>query len=436
MIKQAIILAGGKGTRLKNILNGKPKPLVEINNKPLLKYQIDLLIKYKIKSIIILANYKIEQIEDFVNHEYSNQNIKVLDDGISPLGTGGCLIKYNKIFEKKYIVLYGDTYLDIDLSKMIEFHLQKKSDLTLFTHPNSHPFDSDIVIESENKVLEIKPYPHKKDFFYKNLVNAALYILNKNIFADKFIINKNITDFAKDLIPQIINNNKKVFSYNSKEYIKDCGTENRILSVINDLKNNIPFKSRKISLKKIIFIDRDGTLIKSVDQLNKIEQVEIFDNSFEAIKILNKKGFVVALVTNQPVIARGELSIEGLKNIHDFIEWELGKNGAYLDQIKFCPHHPHKGFDGEIVELKINCECRKPKTQLIQEVIKEFNGDLKNSWIIGDTTVDIKTGKNSGLRSILVKTGFAGKDRKYNVEPDFIFNDILESVNYIINDNN
>ena len=132
MIKQAIILAGGKGTRLKNILNGKPKPLVEINNKPLLKYQIDLLIKYKIKSIIILANYKIEQIEDFVNHEYSNQNIKVLDDGISPLGTGGCLIKYNKIFEKKYIVLYGDTYLDIDLSKMIEFHLQKKSDLTLF----------------------------------------------------------------------------------------------------------------------------------------------------------------------------------------------------------------------------------------------------------------------------------------------------------------
>ena len=198
MIKQAIILAGGKGTRLKNILNGKPKPLVEINNKPLLKYQIDLLIKYKIKSIIILANYKIEQIEDFVNHEYSNQNIKVLDDGISPLGTGGCLIKYNKIFEKKYIVLYGDTYLDIDLSKMIEFHLQKKSDLTLFTHPNSHPFDSDIVIESENKVLEIKPYPHKKDFFYKNLVNAALYIVNKNIFADKFIINKNITDFAKD----------------------------------------------------------------------------------------------------------------------------------------------------------------------------------------------------------------------------------------------
>ena len=170
--------------------------------------------------------------------------------------------------------------------------------------------------------------------------------------------------------------------------------------------------------------------------MNKIEQVEIFDNSFEAIKILNKKGFVVALVTNQPVIARGELSIEGLKNIHDFIEWELGKNGAYLDQIKFCPHHPHKGFDGEIVELKINCECRKPKTQLIQEVIKEFNGDLKNSWIIGDTTVDIKTGKNSGLRSILVKTGFAGKDRKYNVEPDFIFNDILESVNYIINDNN
>ena len=112
--------------------------------------------------------------------------------------------------------------------------------------------------------------------------------------------------------------------------------------------------------------------------MNKIEQVEIFDNSFEAIKILNKKGFVVALVTNQPVIARGELSIEGLKNIHDFIEWELGKNGAYLDQIKFCPHHPHKGFDGEIVELKINCECRKPKTQLIQEVIKEFNGDLKN----------------------------------------------------------
>ena len=425
-IKEALILAGGKGTRLAKVLNGKPKPLVEIGGIPLLKHQIDLLLKFNINKIFLLVNYKANLIESFLENEYNNIDFEILEDGEHALGTGGSIVKHLAFFSDRFLVLYGDTFLSVDFDKFHEFHQVNKSDLTLFTHPNSHPYDSDIVVtNSFNQVISISGYPHDDSFYSANLVNAALYIVEKKILQNLPRLDKKLIDFAKDLIPLYLNSNKNVFSYKSIEYIKDCGTEDRLKNVEKYYNKNIKNTLVNDNSISAVFVDRDGTIIENVDHLNSINQVKFFENSFEAIKKLNSNNFLVSIVTNQPVVARGELSEKGLNDIHNFIEWEAGKKGAYFDEIIHCPHHPHSGFKGEVKELKINCNCRKPRTGMLENIFLKYSINKSKSWFIGDSTADIKCGNDFEIKTILLETGFSGKDNKFFNEPDYVFRDLF-----------
>ena len=138
------------------------------------------------------------------------------------------------------------------------------------------------------------------------------------------------------------------------------------------------------------------------------------------------------MVTNQPVIARGECSFQDLQNIHNKVETILGSYGAYFDRIYFCPHHPDSGFKGEVKDLKIECDCRKPKTGMLDLAKKELNIDFSRSWFIGDTSVDIMTSFNCGTKSILLETGEIGQDKKFDVKPNMIKKNILDAVEYIL----
>ena len=139
------------------------------------------------------------------------------------------------------------------------------------------------------------------------------------------------------------------------------------------------------------------------------------------------------MATNQPVIARGEVSVGELEDIHKKMETELGKQGAFLDDVFYCPHHPDSGYIGEIKELKFECDCRKPKIGMLTRAADKYNIDLSQSWYIGDTTVDIQTGRNAGMHTVLLCTGEGGKDRKFDVAPDYVAQDLLEAVQFILN---
>ena len=152
----------------------------------------------------------------------------------------------------------------------------------------------------------------------------------------------------------------------------------------------------------------------------------------EAIKKNNASGRLGIVVTNQPVVARGLCDIVDVENIHKKLATLLGREGAFLDDIQFCPHHPDKGFPEENPAYKIPCECRKPKTGMIEKAAEKYNIDLAESWMIGDTTMDIQTGINAGMRTVLVLTGEAGKDKKYDVKPDFVCGNLLEAVEKIL----
>lgn len=183
---------------------------------------------------------------------------------------------------------------------------------------------------------------------------------------------------------------------------------------------------------KCIFLDRDGTIIVYKELLHKKEDVVLLEKAAEAIRLINDHGFLAIVVTNQPVVARNLCSFEEMWEINRRMEELLAQKGAYLDDIFACPHHPDRGFPGENKAYKIKCECRKPGIGMIKEATNKYNIDLKKSYLIGDTTTDIMTGKNAGLKTILVQTGLGGQDGKYNVEADYKVPDLYKAVTKII----
>lgn len=183
---------------------------------------------------------------------------------------------------------------------------------------------------------------------------------------------------------------------------------------------------------KCIFLDRDGTIIVYKELLHKKEDVVLLEKAAEAIRLINHYGYLAIVVTNQPVVARNLCSFEEMWEINRRMEELLAQKGAYLDDIFACPHHPDRGFPGENKAYKIKCECRKPGIGMIKEATNKYNIDLKKSYLIGDTTTDIMTGKNAGLKTILVQTGLGGQDGKYNVEADYKVPDLYKAVTKII----
>ena len=429
--KQVVILAGGEGTRLKAISGDTPKSMVLINSKPILQHLIEQCVKYGFLDIRLLVSFGSDDIERYFG-DGSNFGVSIeyyIDNTLK--GTAGALLDVLESLDDYFLVLYGDTYFEINLNKIWSFHNLQSSDATLFVHPNDHPYDSDLVELDDNfRIKTIHKYPHDKNW-RRNLVNAAVYVITKSaLFGIKSPLKK--MDIAKELFPLMIKNGNKLYGYMSTEYIKDMGTPDRLESVKHDISSGKVSKLNYSSKKKAIFLDRDGVINHEVGHLSSTKQFKLIDGASDAIRLLNLAGFITVVVTNQPVIARGMLGYNGLRIIHNKMETLLGNENAYIDKIYYCPHHPDRGFKGEISELKVDCSCRKPEPGLLLRASDEMSVSLEDSWIVGDRTADILAGSRVGMNTILVKTGFAGKDEKYIVEPDFIVTDLSEAVDLIL----
>ena len=195
-----------------------------------------------------------------------------------------------------------------------------------------------------------------------------------------------------------------IFAYDTPEYIKDMGTPDRYYEVEKDIKNG-KVKARNLSQRqRAIFLDRDGTINSYKGFLTHPDDFELLPGVAEAIRTINHSGYLCIVVSNQPVIARGDCTFEELQTIHDKMETLLGKEGAFVDGIYYCPHHPDKGFEGDRPEYKIDCDCRKPKAGLLFQAAKDWNIDLSQSYMIGDSDRDVEAGKNAGCKASILLT--------------------------------
>ena len=404
MNAEVAILAGGFGSRLESVIGKNvPKPMAEINGKPLLEHQLKLCLAHGFYNVVILLHHLPDVIENFFgNGTELGLSIRYVVEK-SPRGTAGAIYDALPLLSDQFLIIYGDTFLDVDLRAFWNAKALGDDFLT-FAHPNSHPFDSDLLLlDKKNYVVDVfRPSVNEKKT-YNNIVNAALYVAESSAFETLVPSNGEI-DISSELFGKMISNGYKIKAYKSVEYIRDMGTPARYLRVQSDVTLGLPARLSSRAKRRCVFLDRDGVINLDVGHLSDKANFQLLDGVEQSIKKLNDLGYLVICVTNQPVIARGELTRDDLDEIHRYLEVLLGREGAYLDDIFYCPHHPDKGFSGEITELKVHCQCRKPAPGMLLEAIKKYNIDVRKSWMIGDHNRDIEAGKAAGVKTILLRS--------------------------------
>lgn len=440
-----VIMAGGFGKRAREISDVLPKPLLPIAGKPILLWEIECLVRQGYTNIILTVSYMAEKIQEyFGDGSKFNCNISYYVEK-QPLGNAGALFKLwqEHSLSDDFILLNADSMFDINFDKLVSFHKSKKALATLFVHPNSHPYDSALIIPGKEGM--VKAWITKEDDrpdYYKNYVNAGIHVLNTDIFGEvdidpvvvgtKFDNKVFVVDLDRQVLKPLCNEGRRVYVYKSPEYVKDMGTPERFEAVSRDLATGLVSARNLLQPQKAIFLDRDGTINQYVGFLHSPDQFELIDGVAEAVRLINNSGYLAIVITNQPVIARGEMTTEGLELIHCKMETLLGVKGAYLDGIYYCPHHPDKGFAGEVVELKVECDCRKPKPGMILQAAKEYNIDLEHSWMIGDSWSDVQVGENAGCRTALLVRDIDLERDSTQVMPDIYADSLLDAVKEIL----
>ena len=426
---KTVIMAGGRGTRISSAVSGIPKPMIPIDGRPVLEHEIICLREQGFTELIITVSHLGTVIKDyFGDGSRFGASIRYFEEE-TPLGNAGALFKFRDQLDGDFLLLNADTMFDVDLCRFVEFHRAHGGLATLFTHPGSHPYDSGILIADENgAVQQWYKKEDKKPQWYRNRVNAGLHILNPTALDISGIDPETVgrvmdgKTVRVDLDRQILKplcGRGKMFCYDSPEYVRDMGTPDRYESVCRDYTAGL-IKARNLKHKqKAVFLDRDGTINRHIGFLKNIQDFELLPGAAQAVRRINRAGYLAILVTNQPVIARGEVTVPELRGIHNKMETLLGEEGAWLDAVYYCPHHPHRGYAGEIKSLKTDCDCRKPKPGMLMQAAADYHVDLSCSWMVGDGENDILAGKAAGCRTALIGQEDFGQDETVHSLLDF-----------------
>jgi D-glycero-D-manno-heptose 1,7-bisphosphate phosphatase len=473
---KAVIMAGGFGTRFQTLtrqmakenpdlfkdssshpVDDIPKPLAPIDGVPILEREIETLVSQGFTEIIITVSHLAQRIIDYFGDgsgispatgEHFNCHITYYIEE-TPLGNAGALWKIYERLSDTFLLLNADSLFDIDFNRIVKYHTDHSALVTLFTHPNSHPYDSGLIIADNNHI--VTDWLTKEDVrpeYYNNRVNAGLHVMSKEALdraaeisgldIDKIgqqgsdgKVYK--VDLDRQVLKPLVKNTNKVLAYDSPEYVKDMGTPERFEAVCHDFASGVVRAKNLQHPQKAIFLDRDGTINKYVGFLRDINDFELIPSIADVIKRINSSGYLCIVITNQPVIARGEVTVEELNTIHKKLETLLGQQGAYIDALYYCPHHPDKGFPGEVPELKIDCDCRKPKPGLVLRAAKDFNIALGDSWFIGDGKNDILCGQNAGCKGTVLYTGEGSDDaHRGDAVPTYTTDDLMTVLDKIL----
>ncbi len=381
---QVVLQSGGLGKRLYPLTKNKPKCFLNINGKSIFSFQYNNLKKYNLhKNLIIISNENhIEFFKKFFRNKKSKP--KIISEKYG-LGSGGSLKKNIKVLEKQFLLIYLDIFFsNINFKKFLSTY---KNENKIFSHISSHRWDSDLIDVDQNNIIK---KIHKKNHNHNSLSRTSIsgiYLLNKSLLYN-FKIKK--FDLTKLIIKKF--NKNKFYSYFSNENFRDFGTKERY----SKLKKNFKQGKNKFS----VILDRDGTIISEKKFLSSENDIKFYSQFINFLSILKNKNVIIICITNQPGIAKGFIKEKKVNKIHNILNQKLfSKTGAAFDRFYYCPHHPEKGFKGEIKKLKIKCLCRKPNIKLFSKAISDFDLDKRSILNIGNSWIDMEAGIKSGIKN-------------------------------------
>ena len=441
----AVLQAGGKGTRMRELTQDRiPKPMLQLGGRPMLEWQMVNLKKYGIREFVIIVGFLGEQIKTyFGDGSQLGVHIRYIEER-EPLGSGGALhFLHDMLGDASHILLtLGDVMFDIDVPRFVSFHERAGATVTLLVHPNAHPQDSDLVVLEDvptpidapvlqsagSRVLRFDSKKNVRGDTYENCVNAGLYLLEPEVIAS--LRESGPRDLEREILRPYLEAGR-MYGYRTTEYVKDAGTPERFARAEAELAVGIWAAKNLTRPQRAIFFDRDGTLNYYRGLIADPAAIELLPGAAEAVRRVNDAGWLAFVVTNQPVVARGMCTIATVQDMHRRLGVLLGRAGAYLDDIAFCPHHPDKGYPEENPAYKIPCHCRKPDTGMVEVLAKRWHIDLSQSWFIGDSARDIACGRKAGMRTALVMTGENTVGGTIEPRPDIVVVNALAGIQHI-----
>ena len=394
MVKQALILSGGFGKRAEKFSQGLPKSLLVIDEKPLIDYQLKEISKTKINKIHFLLGHKSERIIEYLNNSHWQKHFSIsFSIESEPKGTGGALVNAEGALENEFLLICGDLMIDSVIKSFLENSEYFQN--VILHRATEHIFDSNLLmLDFDNKVTDVLIKPHTNGLYLRNRAFTGVYKLSRH-FVDylKQTYGNSKFDLDSEGIKYVLPDKHVFYSISSPGFIRDIGTKDRFNEVTKMYKSG-GFRARS----KAVFLDRDGVVNLDDGYINHPDKIILSHGLIPFIKQVKELGFKVFVVTNQPILARGEIEFSELEIIHAKIDTILADHDTYIDEYFVCPHHPDKGFEGEITSLKIICSCRKPKPGMLIQAIEKYSVVIDESFMVGDREVDFLAARAIGLK--------------------------------------
>ena len=388
MIREAIILAGGLGTRLRDTVPGLPKCMAPVAGRPFLFYVINFLRSQGIEHFIFSLGYKHEIIESWLKEHFATLDYQCVTEP-EPLGTGGAiLLASERITEKNMVIANGDTLFKADLHEAAIFHDRHMAECTLLLKPMKR-FDRYGVVETNEDHL-VTGF-REKSFYEAGTINGGIYLLNRDKFLDEEFPLK--FSFETDYLEKYFTS-RRIYGITHDTYFIDIGIPADYHRAQEELSRSFPGLSR-ITPEWTLFIDRDGVVNheKKEDYILNIDEFRFYDGANEAFRILDRHFGKIILVSNQRGVGKGRMSEHDLQEIHRFMQQEIEAAGGRLDHIYYCTATSEKHPD------------RKPNPGMAFKAAREIPGiDLSRSLVIGNKLSDMQFGRNAGMFTVFAAT--------------------------------
>lgn len=376
----AVILVGGRGTRLGEITKKTPKPLIKFENKRFLDILLAKIMHYNFKNIYLLCSYKKKIFFKYYhNKTIHNSKIICINEG-SQMDTGGALYKIKDKIKDSFFLLNGDSFFDINFNLLPKLLCKKSIGSIAITENKNY--------KTNKKINNINITKSNFLYFSKSktkFMNGGIYFFKKKIF--RYITKKKMS-LENDILPGLINN-KKLKGFFFKTKFIDIGTKNNF----NFLKKNPNFLKQKA-----IFLDRDGVINKLIKNsyVRNINEFNFLPGVFKSINLINKLNYRTIIITNQACVGKLIISEKKLSQIHNFMTKKIIKKNGIIDDIYYSTFYKFS----KLKKYRLNSFDRKPNPGLLIKAIKKWNIDIAESLFIGDSLTDYKAAKKINLNFV------------------------------------